>query len=155
MLKDYRSSFGVVMQDDQLFAGNISQNIALFNENIDMSLVVDSAKKASIHNDIKKMTMGYNTLVGDMGSVFSGGQKQRILLARALYKKPKVLILDEATSHLDKNNEFFINQSMKNLSVICITVAHRKETIACADRVLEMKGGKIIRDCKPSEYLNE
>ena len=80
--------------------------------------------------------MGYNTMVGDMGAALSGGQKQRILLARALYKRPKLLLLDEATSHLDIDNERKVNEALKNLSVTRIIIAHRPETISSADRVI-------------------
>lgn len=92
------------------------------------------------------MPMGYNTLVGDMGTVLSGGQKQRILLARALYKRAKILLLDEATSHLDIANELQVNEAIKGLSITRIIVAHRPETIASADRVIVLSKGKIIQD---------
>jgi ATP-binding cassette subfamily B protein RaxB len=88
-----------------------------------------------------------------MGSSFSGGQKQRILMARAIYKEPKLLILDEATSHLDSKNELFVNQSFDRIPIIRIIVAHRKETVSFANQVFVMDEGKIIRTCKPENYL--
>ena len=87
--------------------------------------------------------MGYQTLVGDMGSALSGGQKQRVLLARALYKQPKVLALDEATSHLDIANEKLVTQALAAMQVTRIVVAHRPETIAGAQRVVVLQEGKV------------
>lgn len=85
------------------------------------------------------MPMRYNTLIGDMGSALSGGQKQRILLARALYKRPLVFLLDEATSHLDLANELVVNQSIRDLQATRIFVAHRPDTIRFADRVIDLR----------------
>lgn len=90
------------------------------------------------------MPMGYETLVGDMGSSFSGGQKQRILLARALYRNPKILIMDEGTAHLDVDLERDVNQAIKALGMTRIIVAHRPQTIAMADRVIELQNGHVI-----------
>jgi len=92
------------------------------------------------------MPMGYNTLTGDMGTVLSGGQKQRIILARALYKRPKILILDEATSHLDIAREHQVNHAVNHLSITRIIVAHRPETIASASRVIVLENGKVAAD---------
>jgi ATP-binding cassette subfamily B protein RaxB len=83
-LRQYRSQIGAVMQDDHLMSGTLAENIAFFDPNIDMVRVAESAVLAGIHQDIERMNMGYNSLVGDMGSALSGGQKQRVLLARAL-----------------------------------------------------------------------
>jgi ATP-binding cassette subfamily B protein RaxB len=135
---EYRSQIAAVMQDDQLISGSISDNIAFFEPQVDSDWVVECAKLANIHNDIMAMSMNYNTLIGDMGASLSGGQKQRILLARALYRKPKILFLDEATSHLDINNESIVNKSIKNLNITRIIVAHRKETINSTDRVIHL-----------------
>lgn len=85
-----------------------------------------------------KMPMGYETIVGELGLGISGGQKQRILIARALYRKPSILFMDEATSHLDLKNESVINQSISGLSITRIIVAHRPSTIASADRIIDM-----------------
>jgi ATP-binding cassette subfamily B protein RaxB len=82
--------------------------------------------------------MGYQTLVGDMGTVLSGGQKQRVLLARAFYKKPRILLLDEATSHLDVTRERQVSEAISYLRLTRIIVAHRRETIASADRIFRL-----------------
>jgi ATP-binding cassette subfamily B protein RaxB len=93
---------------------------------------------ASIHDEILKMPMGYETFVGDMGSTLSGGQRQRIVLARALYRRPSVLLLDEATSHLDPENEAAINTAVRRLSITRVIIAHRPSTLAMADRVIDI-----------------
>ncbi|MEW5712555.1 peptidase domain-containing ABC transporter [Pseudomonas sp. SB113] len=140
----YRSKIGTVLQDDCLFAGSLSDNIVFFESNPDLNWAMECARMASIHTDILAMPMGYNTLVGDMGTVLSGGQKQRVLLARALYKKPDILILDEATSHLDMACEQQVNESVRALDVTRIIIAHRAETIASADRVVMLEHGRIV-----------
>lgn len=139
-----REMVGTVLQDDVLFAGSISDNISFFNFPVSFERVKECAQFAAIDVDINAMPMGYNTLVGDMGTVLSGGQKQRVLLARALYKKPTMLFLDEATSHLDIEHEKIVNNSIKSLKMTRILVAHRPETIATADRVLLLDNGKIV-----------
>ncbi len=139
-LAAWRSAVASVMQDDQLFAGSIAENIAFFEPAPDPAQVEACARLAAVHEDIAAMPMQYNTLVGDMGTVLSGGQKQRILLARALYRRPRVLVLDEATSHLDIARERSVNEAVRGLKLTRIIVAHRPETIACADRVVLLAG---------------
>jgi ATP-binding cassette subfamily B protein RaxB len=90
------------------------------------------------------MTMGYNSLVGDMGSNLSGGQVQRLLLARALYQSPCVLFMDEATSHLDKDNEAKISEQIRHLPMTRIMIAHRQETINMAKQVYSLDKGKLV-----------
>lgn len=141
-----RHLIGTVAQDDVLFAGSIQENISFFDHNIKQEWVEECAKMTSIHNEIIAMPMGYQTLVGDMGSILSGGQKQRIFLARALYRKPKILFLDEATSHLDIIKEKEINNMIKSLNITRIIIAHRPETIASVDRIITMNNGHIIND---------
>lgn len=137
-LKNYREVTASVMQEDILLSGSILDNIVFFDEELDLAYVYEVSKLAYIHDFISQLPMGYESRVGDMGSMLSGGQKQRILLARALYKRPKILFLDEATSHLDDENERNINQSLKALNITQIVVAHRKETIQMADRVISL-----------------
>lgn len=138
----YRNMIGSVMQDDHLFAGSIADNICFFDSDADLKRVQECAQLASVHADIVAMPMAYNTLIGDMGGALSGGQKQRILLARALYKQPKILFLDEATSHLDVNREKQVNDAIRELKLTRIIIAHRPETIASADRVILLHNGK-------------
>jgi ATP-binding cassette subfamily B protein RaxB len=137
-LPAYRSLIGAVLQDDCLMAGSISDNISFFDLRIDESRVQACAQIAAIHEEISKMPMGYQTLVGDMGMSLSGGQKQRVLLARAFYRNPKLLILDEATSHLDTVNEQRIADALVAMGTTRIIVAHRMESIASAVRVVSL-----------------
>ena len=146
--RHYRSMIGVVLQDDQLFAGSIGDNISFFAPEHSQERVEACAKLAAIHDDITDMPMGYGTLTGDMGTVLSGGQKQRVLIARALYRQPRVLLLDEATSHLDIARESNVNSAIRQLSVTRIIVAHRPETIRSADRVIILEKGKIVDERK-------
>lgn len=143
-----RAMIGVVMQDDQLFAGSIADNIGFFDTDFDLERIKAAAQLAAVHEDIAAMPMGYHSLIGDMGSSLSGGQKQRIILARALYRQPKLLFLDEATSHLDVTRERLVNEAVKHLQLTKVIVAHRPETIASADRILVMEHGRIVQEVK-------
>jgi ATP-binding cassette subfamily B protein RaxB len=136
---------GVVMQDDQVFAGSIADNICFFSDRPDFRLVEACSKLAALHQEILAMPMGYNTLIGDMGTVLSGGQKQRLLIARALYRQPSVLLLDEATSHLDVASERAVNAAIRATRVTRIIIAHRPETIRSTDRVIELENGGRVR----------
>lgn len=139
-----RAAIGAVMQDDQLFAGSIAENISFFDREFDQERVEAAARLAEVHDEVIAMPMAYQSLIGDMGSSLSGGQKQRIMLARALYRNPALLFLDEATSHLDVNKERLVNDAIKKLNITKIIVAHRPETIDSADRVLLMNDGKVV-----------
>jgi ATP-binding cassette, subfamily B, bacterial CvaB/MchF/RaxB len=139
----YRSMIGSVMQDDHLFAGSIADNIAFFDEAATPEVIEVAARQAELHTDIIAMPMGYHSLVGDMGSSLSGGQQQRLSLARALYRSPKILVLDEATSHLDIERERRIAKTLGQLHMTRIVIAHRTETIASAERVLVMQKSKV------------
>lgn len=144
----YRRLVGTVMQDDVLLSGSLADNIACFDPQYALAAVEAAARLAVVHDDIVAMPMGYQTLVGDMGSSLSGGQKQRVLLARALFKQPKILALDEATSHLDVDNERKVNAAIQRLALTRITIAHRPETIASAQRVVVLEQGRIVRDVR-------
>lgn len=135
-LNEIRSDIGSVLQNDELFNGSILSNICFFSPQVDEQLAIKCAKLANIHDEIEAMPMGYQTLVGEMGNTISGGQKQRIVFARALYKKPKLLILDEATSHLDIANEEKITSAIRELGLPVIQIAHRPQTIDRADRIV-------------------
>ncbi|MBF0362041.1 MAG: peptidase domain-containing ABC transporter [Oligoflexia bacterium] len=142
-LIDYRKNIGSVLQDDLLFSGSINENISFFDSNLDYERVKECAQIAGIANDIEEMPMGYNSLIGDLGNFLSGGQKQRILLARAMYRNPKILFLDEATSSLDERLESFVSAEIKKLGATRIIVAHRRETILSADRILRLDNGVL------------
>jgi len=141
-----RRTIGSVTQNDSLFAGSLSDNISFFDSRADQKWVEECARLASIHREITAMPMAYNTLVGYMGSILSGGQQQRVLLARALYKRPKILILDEATSHLDIKREIMVNSSIRALNITRIIVAHRPQTAESTDRILRLEGGQIVNE---------
>lgn len=143
-LSNVRRCVGTVLQDDVLLAGSIADNISFFDVQHDEARVQACAALAAIHEDIVAMPMGYHTLVGDMGASLSGGQKQRVLLARALYKQPRVLALDEATSHLDLANEQRVAQALAQLQLTRILIAHRPETIAHAQRVVQVRQGAVV-----------
>lgn len=149
----WRGEVGAVMQDDSLFAGTIAENISFFDPAPDLARIEHVARLASIWDDISAMPMGLQTLAGDMGTTLSGGQKQRILLARALYKRPRVLVLDEATSHLDVLREARVNAAIARMGITRIVVAHRPETVSAASRVVALEAGRIVFDGSPADYL--
>lgn len=142
-LKNYRKQIAAVMQNDTLLAGSIADNISFFDPHPNYLKIEQCAHLAAIHEDISKMTMGYNSHVGDMGSNLSGGQVQRLLLARALYQSPCVLFMDEATSHLDKDNEAKISEQIQHLPMTRIMIAHRQETINMAEQVYHLENGTL------------
>ncbi|CNI11608.1 putative ABC transporter ATP-binding protein [Yersinia thracica] len=137
-LGTYRKHIAYVLQEDKLFAGSLLENISSFDVQPEYEWVFECARLASIHTEIETMPMKYETMVGDMGNALSGGQRQRISLARALYKRPRILFLDEATSDLDVDNEARINDSIRALKITRIFVAHRPTMIAMADRVFDL-----------------
>jgi ATP-binding cassette subfamily B protein RaxB len=141
----YREHVGAVMQEDQLLSGSIADNICFFDPSFDQERMIQCAHLAGIHEEIMSMPMTYNSLIGDMGSSLSGGQKQRVMLARALYREPRILFLDEGTAHLDVDNEKHINDSLKSLQMTRISVAHRPEMSSGADRVLRI-ARTLVRD---------
>jgi len=147
-LRAWRDQVGAVMQDDTLFSGSIADNISFFSAQPDREWLQQCARVASIHDDILVLPMGYQTLIGDLGVALSGGQKQRLLLARALYKRPQVLFLDEATSSLDVDRERTVNQAVKQLALTRVIVAHRPETIASAARVIALDEGQVAQDLR-------
>jgi ATP-binding cassette subfamily B protein RaxB len=139
----WRAHVGVVAQDDRLLSGTIADNISFFDTELDMARVREAAMAARVDEDIMRMPMQYLSLVGDMGSTLSGGQRQRILLARALYRRPKVLILDEGTANLDEATEEAIADLVAELPITRIVVAHRPALIRRATSVFSVEGGKV------------
>jgi ATP-binding cassette subfamily B protein RaxB len=137
-IRAYREQTGAVMQEDHLLSGSIADNICFFDPEFDEERMIACARLAGVHEEIMATPMTYNSLVGDMGSSLSGGQKQRVLLARALYRSPKMLFLDEGTAHLDVDTERHVNESLRELRLTRICVAHRPDVSASADRVVHM-----------------
>ncbi|NIF22500.1 peptidase domain-containing ABC transporter [Candidatus Pantoea multigeneris] len=137
-LGNYRSQIACVLQDDRLLSGTVNENISSFVTDPDRERIVFCAKQSSIHEEIMALPMGYDTLLSELGGTISGGQKQRILIARALYKQPVILFMDESTSHLDAANERKINQAISALNITRVIVAHRQTTIDSADVVLHL-----------------
>jgi ATP-binding cassette subfamily B protein RaxB len=146
----FRKNIGVVMQDDQLLSGSIADNICFFDESFELEHMMHCAEIAGIHEEIRRMPMAYNSLIGDMGTSLSGGQKQRILLARALYRRPRLLFMDEGTSHLDIATERQVTAAIKALGLTRLIIAHRPETIASAPRRLVLRDGQLS---EPHERL--
>jgi len=134
----YRSRIGVVMQDDQLFVGTLEDNISFFDPQYNPNLVRAASAMAGIDDEILSMPMQYNTIVGSLGTALSGGQKQRVLLARALYRKPHIVFLDEAFDQLDLALEREITGRLKHLGVGLVIVSHRPETVRNVDRIVHV-----------------
>ena len=124
---------------------------SFFADSPDSRRIEQCARHAAVHDEILAMPMGYNTLIGDMGTVLSGGQKQRVLIARALYRRPSLLLLDEATSHLDVANEQAVSAAIRATRVTRIIAAHRPETIRSTDRVISLDQGTAL---KPFRFLD-
>ena len=133
-----RDNTGTVMQDDCLFMGTCQQNITMFAEKVDTDRLIEVCKMACIYDRIRSLPMGFHTRIGDSGSFFSGGERQRLLIARALYKSPRILILDEATSQLDVTAERSVNEAIKSLGITRIVIAHRPETIKSANQIIDL-----------------
>ncbi|MFN3987785.1 MAG: peptidase domain-containing ABC transporter [Rhodocyclaceae bacterium] len=141
-----REIVGVVMQDDRLFAGTLAENIACFDPDASSSRIEQAARHAHIHHAISKMPMGYETAVAELGDGLSGGQKQRVLLARLLYREPRIIVLDEATSHLDLHSEHHVVQALREVDATRIVIAHRPETVTLAERLIRLEGGRVAED---------
>jgi ATP-binding cassette subfamily B protein RaxB len=144
MWRAWRQHAGVVAQDDRLLSGSIADNIGCFDPDLDMQRVQEAAIAAQVHADIMRTPMQYLTLVGDMGSTLSGGQRQRVLLARALYRNPKILFLDEGTANLDEHNEELIADLIEQMPITRIVVAHRPALIRRAHHVYVVGNRQIM-----------
>ena len=142
-LGSYRSRIGVVMQDDQLFIGTVEDNISFFDPTHDAARARECARVAGLDLDIMAMPMQYNTIVGSLGVALSGGQKQRLLLARALYRQPEILFLDEAFDQLDLEREYEITDRLVQLGLGVLIVSHRPDTVRRVDRVVDI--GSVAR----------
>lgn len=143
-LEDYRAEVATVMQEDRLLAGSILENVCFFDAKPDIERLRACLAQAAVLDEIDEMPMGLQTLVGDMGTTLSSGQAQRVLLARALYKQPKIIVMDEATSHLDDNNQARVRQRLADTGMTRIAVTHRLGMITANDTVLRMENGRLI-----------
>ena len=140
---EYRNIVSAVQQESELFSGSILENISLFDPDVDEHEVVKLSKIVQIHDEIMAMPMGFRTSVGSLGSTLSSGQKQRIAIARVLYKKPKILILDEATCHLDLKTEQSIMRELARLGITCIVISHRRESHYFSQAILMLENGGL------------
>ena len=134
----YRSRIGVVMQDDHLFVGTIEDNISFFDPQHDPDRARDCARLAMVDQEIEAMPMGYNTIVGSLGMALSGGQRSRVLLARALYRQPQILFLDETFDQLDLARERSITDGLRKTGLGLVIVSHRPETVGAVDRIVRL-----------------
>ncbi len=153
-----RNLVSVVPQQIDLFSGNVIENIALGEDFPDIQRILNITKNLGILSFVEKLPNGFQTYLGENGALLSGGQKQRIAIARALYKNPEILILDEATSSLDTESELVIQntlQEFRNQGKTMIIIAHRLSTIANADTILVIKDGQIIEKGNHNELLNK
>ncbi|HBN1812811.1 TPA: ATP-binding cassette domain-containing protein, partial [Escherichia coli] len=137
-----RGISGTVLQGDTLLNGTIIYNIT-FNDSTPSPEVIDLTRKVGMHDIIENLPMGYFTPVNDCCNVLSAGQKQKILLARALFRNPKLLVLDEATSNLDAQSEYEINQLILSLDCTKIIVSHKDEAMSIADKIIDIDNGEI------------
>ncbi|MEK7074695.1 MAG: ATP-binding cassette domain-containing protein, partial [Patescibacteria group bacterium] len=154
-LHDFRRHIGYVSQDIFLMNDTIADNIKFYNDSIDETHLIEAARMANIYDFIMSLDKGFKTIIGDRGILLSGGQRQRVILARALVRKPAILILDEATSALDNESEALIQKSIEGLkgSVTVIVIAHRLSTIIRCDRLIGLEDGKIVEVGTPQELL--
>jgi ABC-type bacteriocin/lantibiotic exporter with double-glycine peptidase domain len=152
--RSVRRQFGVVMQDAPLFNGSIRQNISFNEPSLSIEEVMRAAQLAAVDDEIRQMPMGYETIIAEGGSSLSGGQRQRLAIARALAHQPPLLILDEATSHLDVTTERLVDQHISALACTRIVIAHRLSTVRNADMILVLDNGVIVERGAHDELLN-
>ncbi len=152
----FRDSIGYVSQDPFIFHGTIRENIT-FGKNYSEIEIIESCKLARVHDFIALLPHGYDTIVGDLGNTLSGGEKQRIVIARAMIRRPDLLILDEATSSLDNESEYLVQQAIDNIAKDCTTlvIAHRLTTIQNADHIYVLEKGEIIESGNHIELLRK
>ena len=140
-----RRQIGIVLQEPTLFSGSILQNITLGHPEVSLASAIIAAKTAEIHHDIAEMPLYYETQISEGGAALSGGQRQRIAIARALVQQPRILILDEATSHLDSTTECKLHANLGRLHCTRIVIAHRLSTVRDADRILVLDRGRLVQ----------
>ncbi|EJG01130.1 peptidase domain-containing ABC transporter [Flavobacterium sp. F52] len=156
--KSLRKIVGVIPQQLNLFSGNIIENIALGESFPNIQRILELSKQLGIHEFVEKLPNGFETQIGENGAMLSGGQKQRIAIARALYKNPEILLMDEATASLDTNSERIVKEvidNFKSSGKTIIVIAHRLSTIANADTILVMKNGTIVESGNHFDLLEQ
>ncbi|MDG1349998.1 MAG: ABC transporter ATP-binding protein [Crocinitomicaceae bacterium] len=156
-INDLRAKMALVSQDPILFNSSVIENIAFGDEQPDLNRVTEAAKIANAHTFITQMQDGYESIIGERGSLLSGGQKQRLSIARAMYKNPEILILDEATSALDLESEKLVQEALDRVmnDRTCIVIAHRLSTIRKSDLILVMDQGKVVERGSHEALLKE
>jgi ATP-binding cassette subfamily B protein len=154
-VRSLRQQLGIVNQRAYLFGASIRSNIAMSDPELPLQRIVDAARLACIHDEIRAMPMGYDTLLLDGGASLSGGQRQRVALARALVRQPAILLLDEATSALDATTERAVQEQLARLSCTRIVIAHRLSTVRHADLILVMDDGRIVERGSHAELLRQ
>jgi subfamily B ATP-binding cassette protein MsbA len=154
-LKSLRSHIGIVTQDTLLFNDSVRDNIAYGRSDLPFERVREAAAAAYADEFIMQLPHGYDTVIGESGLRLSGGQRQRLAIARALLKNAPILILDEATSHLDTESESLVQKALYNLMQgrTTLVIAHRLSTVVKADRILVMDSGRIIEEGSHNELL--
>lgn len=155
-ISKWRDMCGVVMQEGKIFTDTIARNIAVSDEHPDEQRLIDSAQVACIYDYIKTQPLGFNTIIGQNGKGMSMGQKQRIMLARAIYKNPKYLFLDEATNSLDTTNEMNIIRNLESVfkERTVFVIAHRLSTVRNANLILVMEDGQIVESGNHDELIS-
>lgn len=150
-LGEWRARIGAVMQDDYLLSGTLSDNISFFHPTPNQQLIEHAAAFAQVHGDIMNMPMGYHSLVSDMGAALSSGQRQRLLLARAVYRQPDLLVLDEGTANLDERTEDVIARSIVGWPITRVAISHRPALVNLAAQVLHVENGtvRVVRPAGP------
>ncbi len=147
----------MVFQNVYLFQDTIANNIKFGKPNATMDEVIEAAKKACCHDFIKSLPNGYNTVIGEGGSNISGGEKQRISIARAILKDAPIIILDEATSNIDPENESRLQEAIAELTKdkTIIMIAHRLKTVKQADQIIVLDNGNIVQKGTHDELINK
>lgn len=151
----WRQKCGVVMQDGFIFSDTIANNIALGDDKIDKEKLLKSVNVANVRDFIESLPNGYNTMVGAHGHILSGGEKQRVLIARAVYRDPEFLFIDEGTSSLDAENEKMIINNLQDFfrDKTVVVVAHRLSTVKNAGQIVVLDNGKIVEKGKHDELI--
>jgi len=155
-LESLRAMISVVAQDTFLFNDTVASNIAYGAKKVDKSRLVQAAEAALAHEFIEKLPEAYETVIGDRGVKLSGGQRQRLAIARAIYRNSPILILDEATSHLDTESEMLVQKALANLMAgrTVIVIAHRISTIRRADKIVVLDQGRIVEIGTHAELID-